>query len=380
MNMASSGSALVPDVHSVLIWSARWDAGNGQAIVTKQVVEGQSNLYWIPAVYSSGRFRSITSTLRAAGILWSELLRGRSRTVYLVCSRSTGGFFRDIPALLAARIGTRVIIHAHGSDIVDLLFRRRYSVIARFFYRQCELIVPSKHLVPAMKRLMCKQLNVCENFLPIAPYAKPFVGPDEGQILHVLWNSNILSSKGFFDVAKGIHLGRERGLDIRLTTLGKPLGDTEKNLAEVTAELDLLSKYPWIKNLGHVSPEEAVQRTAEADLIPLPSHYASECQPLALVQAMCLGKQIIAANTSALRETLRNYPAILINEPTPESISIALEVVLQSKAVGHHDETTQFSRAAEKARDRFSVTRFNTQMAKILGSATISSPDSSENQ
>ena len=98
------------------------------------MVEGQPKFRWIQAIYSGGRIRSLPTTLRATIVLWFALLLGKTETIYLVCSRSEGGFLRDVPALLPAVFGTRVIVHAHGSDIVDLLRRGRLSALARWLY------------------------------------------------------------------------------------------------------------------------------------------------------------------------------------------------------------------------------------------------------
>ena len=339
---------------------------NGQAIVTRRVVERQPKFHWIHAIYSGGRICSIPTTVRAAIVLWEALLLGKTNTIYLVCSRSEGGFLRDLPALLPAIFGKRVIVHAHGSDIVDLLCRGRLSSVARWLYRRCELIVPSVHLVPLLEGVDIKNLYVCENFAQQNKETAIDPQPSQKPSLDLLWNSNVMSSKGFFDVAASVALARSNGHDVRFTSLGECLGDNEKTSTQVTAELERLIDQPWFTYLGRVTPECAVQQTAKADVVALPSRYKSECQPLALIQAMSFGKKIIIADTPALRATTRDYPAVILTDPSPTAIALVLAEMISEKEGVRKARDRKLNVASQNARERFSTTNFDESMRCIL--------------
>lgn len=351
---------------SAAIWSAEYRRTTGQAIVTRRVVEARPDIWSVAAIYSNSGLRSLPSVLRAAAVLWMAILRGRVQRLYLVCSRSDGGFLRDVPALLPAVFGTRVIVHAHGSDIIDLLSTSRIAPLARFLYSRCVLIVPSAHLVSHLETIPLRGLHVCENFLLPVPPDKAPPREDGAPGLMALWNSNIMSSKGFFELAEGVRLAREMGCDVRLASIGTPMGDSERTASETAREVELLKRNDWFTYLGRTDPEEAVWRTAAADVIVLPSRYKSECQPLGLIQAMCLGRRIIAADTPALRATLRDYPAILLENPTPSAIAEALVDALAAKGAGDVGGEKSLREAAANARTRFSVKRFDTQMSDLL--------------
>lgn len=351
---------------AMIIWSHDWNATNGQAIVTRQVIEGQPKICWIYAVYSSQRLGSVPSALRAAFISWMALLRRKVRTVYLVCSRSNGGFFRDVPALLLSFFGVRVVVHTHGSDIVELLCERLISPLARLLYSRCELIVPSPHLSKALEGIPLQAIHVCENFLPRLPANVRYglSNPEDGLI--VLWNSNIIRSKGFFDVVEAVRLARDSGHDIRFVALGAAIGNGGTTASETAAQVELLKQNEWFTYLGHITFEESVQKLALADVIALPSRYKSECQPLALIEAMCLGKRIIAADTPALRATLHGYPAVLLQDPSPEAIAEALIEALHAKKFRDAKDEVMLRDGSKRARRRFSVDRFDAQIAQIL--------------
>ena len=76
----------------------------------------------------------------------------KNKFIYLVCSRSFFGFLRDVPVLILSKLGFRLIIHVHGSDFINLFENKFIREIAKNLYRNCEIIVPSKHMLDILKK------------------------------------------------------------------------------------------------------------------------------------------------------------------------------------------------------------------------------------
>jgi len=348
----------------IALWSGDYGLPTGQAMVTEHVVSGGPGSSWREHVYRGVGWRSFSSWLRASFGLWRDIARGRVKTLYLVCSRSDAGFVRDIPALLAARAGVRTIIHAHGSDIVDLLARRRVSPLARKLYAHCEIVVPSEHLLEPLEDVMGCSPHLCENYQQASPTPKD--ASSNSNELVVCWNSNVLASKGFFDLADGIALARDGGLQVRLVSMGQAMADAEMGREEVCCHLETLRSQDWFDHRGPLDPSACNAVVSEADVVALPSRYSSECQPLAVIQAMCAGKAIIAADTPALRATLCGYPAHFVPVGSPEAIATVLQALLDQKLKNPLAFPAECEAAAETARKRFSVERFDREMRSIL--------------
>lgn len=344
---------------NIIIWSASWFEITGQAIVTRRVFENQISINWFAASYGSGGMRSILGWPWAILRTYYALFTGKAKVIYLVCSRSGMGFLRDVPALIASYMGARIVVHVHGSDILDLLSSYRFSRIARVLYSRCEIIVPSEHLVEPLHRLCSSKIHHCENFVPLDPKCDFSI---DSRLLGslVVWNSNIMSSKGFFDVVEAVRLARLTLPQLRLVALGRPLQDTEMSEEAVRSALDQLTHEDWFTYLGPVPSELAVQWTAVADAIVLPSRYHSECQPLAVVQAMCHGRAILLSDTPALRATMGSYPGKLLKKPSTADIADSLIGMLQS------DRNADLEEAAVIARKRFSVESFDLHISTIL--------------
>lgn len=346
---------------TILLWSARYDLENGQAIVTRRVAERQKGVEWLRAVYEpGGGISSIKACLSIIRALFLVVLH-RPQAVYVVCSRSSVGFLRDAPLLALGYLGARVIVHVHGSDLPDLLVRRTVGGLARLLYRRCEIVVPSTHMTATLQDLSCRSVTVCENFMEEAE--SPCVAPSySGGDVTLLWNSNLMASKGVKEAIEGARLARARGVDVRVTVLGRPLTDEEADIAEMTAfQAGIAHEHQWIDVIGPVSSQEARELVRSHDAVMLPSRYGSECQPLALIEAMAAARDVIVRDTPALRATIGGYPAHIV-EGDVLSICESIEQ-LGTQGLLHSQRLCQ---AATEARGRFSPIRFDTHMHAIL--------------
>lgn len=342
------------DSCSIILWSADWTETTGQAIVTRRVVEYQSQIRWIKASYGRGGLRSMFGLFQAIARTYYSLFTRSANTIYIVCSRSNAGFLRDVPALLTAFFGVRVVVHTHGSDLPDLLNRPIIGWITKCLYGKCEIIVPSVHLLAPLTDISRTRLHLVENF---ARPVRRTIKTKKNHLFRILWNSNIMASKGIKELVQGARLARESGIALELVILGRALGDGESTLTEIEAYLNTLFCVEWITIRGHVTPEVAELEVAYADLVALPSNYPSECQPLAIVQAMCAGCKIIVADTPALRATLGKYPGSVVPR-NPESISRAILVEYTSPDINPD--------IVADVAARFDPARFDAQMAVIL--------------
>lgn len=338
-----------------VFWSPDPGEVTGQAVVTRRVMEMDRN--WVVATFPTGGGLRALLGIGSVFKAWGTVLTGRAGTVYVVCSRSSGGFLRDVPALALARLGARVLVHTHGSDLIDLLRRRRIGWLARFLYRACEVIVPSRHLIDELRPL-CRSVHLCENFgRPNAISLNEWV-PSAG--VTVLWNSNLMASKGVRDLVAGCERARANHPHLRLVMLGRPISDAEADREEMATWVESLAGQDWLRVEGSVSHESVLLYLAEADVVALPSRYSSECQPLALIDAMCAGKAVIAADTPALRATVGDYPSQLCTSDA-NGIANALAALCTGPTT-----SSALRAGAAYARARFAPERFDRDMAKIL--------------
>lgn len=350
--------------HLPAVWSADHRQTTGQALVTARVV-GRGGK-WREYVYRGIGLRSVPSWCVGWLRLWIAAASNRLPTLYLVCSRSDGGFLRDVPALLCAFAGVRVVVHVHGSDITGLLLTKRpLSRLARALYARCEIVVPSAHLVEDLRAIKGATVHLCENFDPAIPAAG--ISASDGSVLTLCWNSNMMASKGFFDVAEAAKSAIAEGCSLRLVSIGSPIGDEELSRAGICARLASLRQNDWFDYRGILDPAAAAGLVATADVVALPSRYSAECQPLALIQAMCAGKEVVATDTPSLRATLGDYPARYVAPHCIAVLAAAFAALAREKAADPVGFAARNMPAAMVARQRFAADRFDRDIEAILG-------------
>ncbi len=340
------------------VWTPELTNVSGQNIVTCRVVNVQSDRLGTVYAYRGNTLPEISKTLWQAARLAVSVISGQHAGAYLVCSRSSVGFLRDLLPLFTSRLGARVVVHVHGSDFPELLKRRGVGPLARWLYASCEVIVPSSHLLEPLAAFRFHRLTLCENFAEGGGDAARSEQSSGLAPLVVLWNSNIMASKGIAELVEGVRLLRGEGAAIRLVLLGRPIGDSERSEADMRAYLDGLRGEEWIEVKGVVPPGAVPEFVTASDVVALPSEYSSECQPLAVIQGMLAGRTVLVSDTAALRATVGDYPAIFVQR-NPGEICEALRPLVASRIRPSSDATA-------RARDRFSPERFDRCMRDAL--------------
>ena len=347
----------------IAVWTCDLGLANGQNIVTRRVTRNSDSAAFTIFNYPVGGGAAIFFAIFSAFKLGLVSFIRNFEIIYVVCSRSALGFLRDVPVLLLSRLGKRVVVHVHGSDFPLLLERRGVGCFSQWLYRKCEIIVPSMHLLPRLETFRFSSIVVCENFAELFD-AQLDQRNDDIERTHdlvVLWNSNVMASKGICELVAGMQELRMGGARLKLIVLGQPVGDAERTKNQMQSFLNLLTKEDWIDVVGPVVPAEVRTFIAACDAVALPSTYASECQPLAIIEAMLAGRELIVADTLPLRATVGNYPAMFVKR-TPTSIAAVLRSRLNDRK---RLQIVSAADLAEAAR-RFAPDAFDRRMAGIL--------------
>ena len=264
-----------------------------------------------------------------------------------------------------SKTNTRIIVHVHGSDFPDLFRNKFLKGISSESYKNCEIILPSMHLKNDLKNIKFKKIYICENF--IGREIQEFSVSDNviekrnNHKFKILWNSNILSSKGFFETYEAIKILYEKKFNIEFIVLGKLIKDKEMKLKELRSKYSKLDKPSWFIEINQIDRENYKKIILDSNLVILPSTYKSECQPLSIIEGMIFQKHIIINDTLPLKTTVGKYPAEITKR---DKISIAKSIV---KCIENDLESIQNRKlGAEEAIKRFSYNKFYTNILSIL--------------
>lgn len=360
----------------VIVWNARSKTITGQQIVTDaaaKIISENFELLW-RGEFPSGTFSGIPRYTLAVLKLWWLALTRPSVHIYFPPSRSTIGFIRDLPVLLLPRKKLTFTAHVHGSDILDLLRVRWYSAAARTIYRRVHFVAPSTHISDALNQILPGSVALCENFLNPNTNQNPLLANSgDAERLGawkkmglplILWNSNLMGTKGFAEFADAVRLVNSAQTKAFVVALGKPLGDSELTQAEVQGILEKLMLEPWFVYAGSVGPSHSAHWAEISDICVLPSR--RECQPLALVEAMCAGCAVVVSSDEGVMATLEDYPGLVVDSTSPIEIAGAL---LDTIACHNRDPDgfrAKLKKAATRQAERFSFDKFQRQLVNAI--------------
>lgn len=265
------------------------------------------------ATYRDGAtWRKVVIWIRALATLLYMLIRRRVRLVHLHAASRTSFVRKSTLAILCAVFRVPAIIHIHSGNFVE------YATVQCGWLgrRYIRLILNSAAMVVALtggiRARLQKDVGVTT---PIAVLANPtpvdtdtpIVASSSKEGLRVLFLGGLTAGKGLFNLLAAMRLVRDAGVPIHLRCGGQ--GDARA----VEVECQRLGIGADVSLLGWISAEARHWELQEADILALPS--LSEGQPMAIIEAMTIGRPVVATRVGGIPDTVRDGEEGLLVEP-----------------------------------------------------------------
>lgn len=255
----------------------------------------------------------------------------------------------------------KVLTTLHGTDITLVGRDPAYFKIVKFSIEQSDAVTAVSN---ALKNQTCKQFNLCNEvqviynfFVPQKKYVghKPlrnrYIKGNEKLLVH---SSNYRNVKRPEDVVRIFSLVRKQ-IPCRLLLLGS--GSGLESLRPMIFEQGLQDEVFFVGKSRNVDPY-----IASGDLFLLPS--AQESFGLAALEAMAYGVPVIAAHAGGLPELIEHgkngYLAPIGDVDKMAEYAVHL--------LTHDNEYTQFSEAAIKRAEHFTVDKIVPQYEALYTS------------
>jgi glycosyltransferase involved in cell wall biosynthesis len=305
------------------------------------------------AVGSAGRTE--TSRTRAARRVaeplrfYRRLRSARPSIVHLNCSFDQKSLTRDVAlAWVALASGAKVVLQVHGGGTDEVLRSSRAARLLTYaalraarrvvFLTRAQL-EPVAKLYPAYAR----NLRVIPNMAPAMEFVRDEFRPAAAR-RSVLFLSRILREKGIFDLIQAVALLTNRGVNLGVFVAGD--GPDRRAAAALTVELDLTEQIQFV---GYIRGADKANLLSSATALVLPTYYAEEGTPYALLEAMQAGLPIITCRTAGIVEILDDESALFVPPRDPGALADAIEQLLSDPALQQRLRQA----AARQARERF---------------------------
>jgi glycosyltransferase involved in cell wall biosynthesis len=291
---------------------------NGQSIASETLVKSKiSELYNVRTINigSEGRtgksgqfeFGRMLQIIKYTLQLFYELVAYKPDLVYITIAQSTLGFLRDFVFIfLISSFKKKCVIHLHGGN-----FRNFYENSPRFLKsairyslrRVDKVIVLTESLKAIFNGLVePKKLRVIYNcvqdeYIPsqneIDLKLQKIAKRRKSDVFKVLYLSNLIPSKGYFDVLQASKIIQKKQLPINFLFAGAWMDQKEKKNAEKFVNKNSLKN---VKFLGVITGKSKKELLLECDIFTLPTYYYNEGLPISILEAMAAGLTIITTN------------------------------------------------------------------------------------
>lgn len=250
-----------------------------------------------------------------------KISKSKADLFYFTISQTKGGNLRDLVIFKLLELQhKKCLIHLHGgyyrqlidNDMAGWQREANYKAIKKL----AGAIVLSKSLKKIFEGMIDdKKIFVVENcvddqyLLTDQELEEKLATLENKKVLHVLWLSNFIRSKGYPFVLEMAKAEKERvdaGGEERLhfDFAGKFFADSEKEYFESYVKNNKLEEY--VSYHGIVDGEEKKKLLKLCDIFALPTRYPNEGQPISILEAMGNGMFIITTDHAGIPDIVED--------------------------------------------------------------------------
>lgn len=285
--------------------------------------------------------------------------------VYLTCSRSLFGCFKDVVLIkLAHWKGVKLINHIHAANF-DKFLNSLPFFIQKIYLDAFKKVPIYICLLPEMKKEFCdfesnsKIESVANFYDPELDSISDVKINDSGNIV-ISYFSNIVYSKGIFDLIDAFNLLCKKYKNIQLNIAGSFASDPFMDKNEVKELFyQAIKKSPNVKYFGAVYGEAKLNFLSNSQIFVLPSFYTSEAFPISIIEAMRAGNAIVVTDHHYLSNIIGNTHGKVVEIHNLIQLSQAIEYYIQNPDLLRSTQISNMKYAMENFKLRKYCERIN---------------------
>lgn len=324
------------------------------------------NLNTSPSTDAIGRW-SLRKLFTYAGILLRTLLAlifQRPQLAYLAMTVKGGAFLKDTGVVFLIKLfRVPIVYHLHNKGVANCQHRWPYRWIYPCVFRNCRVILLSKHLYPDVSRFVPENaVEICPNGLPdtAGRFSRQY---ESGETPVILFLSNLIESKGVFILLEACALLKKRGVVFRAEFIGGEADVTAERFAQRVRELALMDEVAY---LGRRYGADKAGAFEGADVFAFPTHY--ETFGLVNLEAMQYRLPIVTTPEGGIPDVVVDGEnGFLVPQRDATALADKLETLLKNPEL--RQKMGEAGRKRYEA--HFTAERFEQRMREILEKAVL---------
>jgi glycosyltransferase involved in cell wall biosynthesis len=286
----------------------------------------------------------------------------RYDVIYFTPGQTFYGIAKYAPFILACLIFKKpYIIHVHGNFLgkqYALLSGFKEKFIHFLISRASAGIVITESLKENFRGLLAEnKVFVVSNFVEEALFSQVITKKDDK--LRILYLSNLMREKGIIEFLDALIELDKKQVDFEAYIAGAIELGLEN---EVHVRFDQLKEK--LSYLGVVTGSCKLDLLIKSNVFILPTYYAMEGLPVALLEAIATGNIIISTSHAGIGDTVKVENGFLIDKQSSKAIVACIEQInanLKAHVVSYSGRNINYGRIA------FTENRFVQSILDIMG-------------
>lgn len=346
---------------------------HGAAMVGKYIKEStRINGYFKTRYINLGTSRSfddigrggLQKIFRFFGLLWEVLIQMilfRPDKVYLTLTAKGNGFYKDAVVVFLVKImGGQMIYHFHNKGVKT----RQDKALDHWLYKKvfynAHVILLSQYLYPDVQKYVPRvRVHICPNGIPdIFDDAESENNVSNKERVYILFLSNLLETKGVYELLEACKYLKERKLPFACTFVG---GEANISASELRQKIEILGLEKYVTYAGKKYNEEKKKIFRASDVFVFPTYY--ETFGLVNLEAMQAQLPVISTPEGGIPDVVEDgKTGYLVPQKDAKALADKLEELIKDpqkrKKMGR--------KGYEKYRKVFTLQAFEERLTHIL--------------
>ena len=300
----------------------------------------------------------ITRYLKILVSFIHKMVKFKPDLIYLAITAKGIGFYKDLPiALIAKLFRKKLVLHYHNKGVKTHQNKFLDNKLYKLLFKSTKVILLSELLYDDVKKYVDEQnVYYCPNGIPIVKYEKS--EKKAAQIPQLLFLSNLMQSKGVFDLLDALKILKERKINFHCNFVGGEADISSQQLKQKISELNLQD---FVTYHGKQFGYDKYKLFNRSDIFILPTH--NECFPLVILEAMMFGLPVISTNEGAIAEIIDdNETGFLVNKRDSVVLANKIQLLIANPSL----RKKMGGKGKEKFEREYTLSHFEQNMTEIL--------------
>jgi len=353
---------LPPPVHGAAL--------RNKSLLESKVINDQFEISSLPLRFvddlkeiGSFSFKKVLVAIGFCFKLFFILVTKKIDLAYFTMSPKGGAFYRDVLFITILKVfRKKVLLHFRVKGIQTTASSGTGRRLVRYAFRGSDIVCLSMHQLEDMKGFLTKPPYIVPNGIQVEKYRfetkDPCSEPGPGKQLHILFLSNLMRTKGIYELVESLEMLRKRNFNFEVAIAGK---EFDISYAELNGLLREKQLEDFVKVIGPVYGEEKFKTIAAADIFVFPTYF--ELFPGVVLEAMQYGRPIISTFEGSIPEMIdQEVNGMLVPPKDPVALADAMENLLSDCA----KRERLGAAAKEKFFKEFTLEKFEENMKSVF--------------